>query len=213
MSDAAYEQRHKKHERAEKRLRRLEREALVRDRRRLEERTARLVQADLAMLVPALAAREKEQGKPERPFPELLTHLTALRDNLLADAHATLARYEKLLPREAAKSAPPVRPVGAPGAELRVDTARPTRRRIRKEPSVPTNYNRPRACRLAPTLRELAEADARPPLDGSVPAVHRRASTRMKAASAFGERVPEIAEREALFDDTMAAFLDTLTPT
>ena len=36
MSDAAYEQRHKKHERAEKRLRRLEREALVRDRRRLE---------------------------------------------------------------------------------------------------------------------------------------------------------------------------------
>ena len=101
-SDEAYTRRHARHERLEKKLRRQEKEGLVRDRRKHVDRVVALEQLDVRAFVPALAAHDAERKAPPRSEAELEAHLARVRADLLADARLTLARYNKLLPDEAA---------------------------------------------------------------------------------------------------------------
>ncbi|PKI82472.1 hypothetical protein MVES1_003438 [Malassezia vespertilionis] len=104
MSDAAFRARHAKPERMEKRLRHQEKETLVRDRRRHLNRIAALERVNVARLVPMLAAREQEQGRAVQSEVAYTEHLSLLQERLLAEAHATLQRYDTLLPGEARAS-------------------------------------------------------------------------------------------------------------
>lgn len=220
MSDAAYLARHLRHERNEKKLRRQEKDALVRDRKRLIAQIASMEQVDVALLVPALAAREAERGAAPRDEDELLAHLGNLRTELVSDAKATLARYDKLLPDEAQRDAPsefrasPVPKTRASPTPLVADPPVP---RVVKERTcalgarASTPYTTPPR-RVGPTLAELAHTprDTSPTPPGSVYPPHapkRRNSSRRKATSAFGERVPDYAAHREPFDTAMAHFL------
>lgn len=184
-SDEVYEQLHVKHERAEKRLRRLEKDALIRDRRRVLERVQHIEQVDIIKLLPAFEARvAQEQGKRTRS--ELFEHLTQVHASVLADARALLDRYNKLLPDEARQ---------APGGRFR----RPSMPDDSPDPPFSRAHATP--LRTAPSLADLARGS-------DTPSTRRRrpVSLRQKEHLAFGESVPECATRPELFDDTMAAW-------
>ncbi|UZJ52059.1 hypothetical protein CBS101457_001379 [Exobasidium rhododendri] len=124
-SDAAYERRHRKPDNLEKKQRRLEKERLVRDRRKLKERIDQLKLADPRLLMPILTAREQQQRHTEgdaltpmldtasprgaeaayglgkqnmsAEAAQTLSKLELLRTELLEEAHDTLKRYDALL--------------------------------------------------------------------------------------------------------------------
>lgn len=215
-SDEAYLARHLRHERAEKKLRKQEKEALVQDRRRILARIASLEQADVTLLVPAFAAREAERGAAPQSDEAMIAHLSLLHGELLSDARATLARYDKLLPDEAKHD----RHVPVVGRRVRASAspASPVHEspepHIVKEPKAMRGvwfsppYHAP-APRVGPSLAELATMD-RLEQDASVypsPPPQRRNSSRRKKVSAFGERVPDIAAHRAPFESAMAHFL------
>lgn len=184
-SDEVYEQLHVKHERAEKRLRRLEKDALIRDRKRVLERVRHIEQVDIIKLLPAFEAREaQEQGKRTRS--ELFEHLTQVHASVLADARALLNRYNKLLPDEARQ---------ASGGRFRRPSTRDD------SPDSPFSRAHAAPLRTAPSLADLARGS-------DTPSTQRRrpVSLRQKEHLAFGESVPECATRPELFDDTMAAW-------
>lgn len=113
-SDEVYVQRNAKHERHEKRLRRLEKEGLVRERERVNDRIARVQRMDLSLLVPAMqgqsssasdAPADAGSGTPQISAEAALAHLEERRALYLADAIATRARLDKLLPSTAAPTA------------------------------------------------------------------------------------------------------------
>lgn len=220
-SDEAYLARHLRHERAEKKLRKQEKENLVRDRQKLLARIDSLEQVDIALLVPMLASLDAQHNKPPRSEFELTAHLTALHAELLADAKATLARYNKLLPSEA-KHDPDTDYVKRPTrASTPLAQHTPTQvPRVVKESTKalgervsPMHPKPPLHQRMGPTLAELAAQDNAPRADGTVyPTTttnQRRNSTRRKAASAFGERVPEYALHYAPFETAMAQFFSS----
>ena len=187
-SDEAYEQLHSKHERAEKRLRRLEKDALIRDRKRVLERVRHIEQVDIIKLLPAFEAREaQEQGQRTRS--ELLEHLTHVHASVLADARALLERYNNLLPDEAQQ---------VPGGRYR----RAATRTIDGSPGPPADRARADPLRLAPSLADLASRHDTPSARRPCPV-----STRHSERLAFGERVPDCATRPDLFDDRIAAWL------
>lgn len=220
-SDAAYAARHLKHERAERRLRRLEKEALVRDRRRQVERVARLAQVDVTKLVPVLEARRAAEPASDLPAdrPGLLVYLRDLRDRLLSEARSMLQRYDTLLPDEAlhdAEAASSVRrQPNTPATRGAVSHAVPVPRVVNVStaplaPPSPPSGTSPHVPRIAPSLAELAEAPDTPTaLDPVTPPskLRRSNSTRRKAASAFGERVPDCVSRREHFDDAMAEWM------
>lgn len=187
-SDEAYEQLHAKHERAEKRLRRLEKDALIRDRKRVLERVRHIEQVDIIKLLPAFEAREaQEQGKRTRS--ELLEHLTHVHASVLADARALLDRYNKLLPDEAQQVSG-------------VRYQRASTRAIDGSPGPPSDRARADPLRMAPSLADLARSHDTPSARRPCPV-----STRHSERLAFGERVPDCATRPDLFDDKIAAWL------
>ncbi|PWN21376.1 hypothetical protein BCV69DRAFT_311889 [Microstroma glucosiphilum] len=124
-SDAAYERRHRRPDNLEKKQRRLEKERLVRDRQKLRERIEQLRTVDPRMLVPIIAAREKQRqtGTAATDDPTSSSsslrgaeaamglgkqHMSAeasanlrkverLRKELIAEATETLLRYDALL--------------------------------------------------------------------------------------------------------------------
>ncbi|CEH18364.1 hypothetical protein CBOM_04772 [Ceraceosorus bombacis] len=139
MSDAAYERRHRRGDKLEKRQRRLEKEALIRDRQKLKERIDQLRSADARLLMPILHARERhtESRAPTPPVEgstvktsanvglsegsssatDTSSKLEHLRAELLGEALETLARYDTLLPElvtTAARATPPIAPAAAP---------------------------------------------------------------------------------------------------
>lgn len=199
-SDAVYEQLHAKHERAEKRLRKLEKEALVRDRRRALERLRRIEKVDVEKLLPAIEAREEEVAKsksePQRTREELLANVTQAHANMLADARAIVDRYNKLLPDEAqqdsagggSRSRSRSRSQGAHASPLPSSPPVPRMRRIRLRSS-------------APTLADVARKTKDTP--------HIVTDMTCESGRAFGEHIPGYAERAEPFDDTMAAWLHT----
>ncbi|PWN39849.1 hypothetical protein IE81DRAFT_368748 [Ceraceosorus guamensis] len=139
MSDAAYERRHRRGDKLEKRQRRLEKEALIRDRQKLKERIDQLKSADARLLMPILHARERhtESRAPTPPgegstvktsanvglsegsssAADTSSKLEHLRAELLGEALETLARYDALLPElvtTAARATPPIAPTATP---------------------------------------------------------------------------------------------------
>lgn len=217
-SDEAYLARHLRHERAEKKLRKQEKENLIRDRRQLITRISSLEHVDVALLVPALAALEAEGGKPARSEDALIAHLSNLHAELLADAKATLARYDKLLPSEAKRDQEtamgelPSRVSMSPTPH----TPGPSVPRVVRESTralgardLPSRAPRAPSHRTGPSLAELAALDDPERRDSVYPltASRRRNSSRMKAASAFGERIPDYALHNEPFETAMADFL------
>lgn len=124
-SDAAYERRHRRPDNLEKKQRRLEKERLIRDRQKLRERIEQLRTVDPRMLVPIIAARERQRqdatastSEQSASGPSLRgaeaamglgkQHMSAeasanlrkverLRNELIAEATETLLRYDALL--------------------------------------------------------------------------------------------------------------------
>lgn len=217
-SDEVYLARHLRHERAEKKLRKQEKENLIRDRQKLIARIESLEQVDIALLVPMLASLDTQYNKPARSEDELTTHLTTLHAELLADAKATLVRYNKLLPSEA-KHDPDTDYAKRP-ARATTPLAQHTQTRVPRvvkestkalgERASPLRPKSPLHHRIGPSLAELAAQEmpsqADDPVYPTTPSNQRRNSTRRKAASAFGERVPDYALHPAPFETAMAQF-------
>lgn len=197
-SDEAYEQLHSKFERAEKRLRRLEKEGLGRDRQRMVEQVARLEAMDVHKLLPALEAREAELNAERRPREEIIACAQQVHAALLAEARETLARYNKLLPDDALADGTLKRPLSH--AE-EPPSGRGERRyaRARRAEHRDATGGRP-----GPSLAALAV----PAPEIAAPSHGARNSTRMRATSAFGERLPDYVARRAAFDDTMAQWIE-----
>ncbi|WFD23998.1 hypothetical protein MEQU1_002695 [Malassezia equina] len=210
-SDEAYEQLHSKHERAEKRLRRLEKEGLVRDRRRMVEQVARLETVDVHRLLPALEAREAElcSGAEVRPREAILACAQRKQQELLAEARETLARYNKLLPDDALADRAPLKRRSSPTAVDEPPTSRSDRRHARARRAEERSEARVAASsgRTGPSLANLAQSapeNAAHSHDHARP----RNSARKRATSAFGERLPDYVARRAAFDDTMAQWIE-----
>ncbi|CCU98831.1 unnamed protein product [Malassezia sympodialis ATCC 42132] len=204
-SDEAYEQLHSKFERAEKRLRRLEKEGLVRDRRHMVEQVARLETMDVHKLLPALEAREAElSGTERRPREAILACAQHMQQELLADARETLARYDKLLPDHARGDRPPSkRPLPHPSVEPR--RSRGEQRQARARRAEDSDAGSAGATgRTGPSLAALAV----PAAEDAARSHGARNSARTRATSAFGERLPDYVARRAAFDDTMAPWIE-----
>ena len=204
-SDEAYEQLHSKFERAEKRLRRLEKEGLVRARRHMVEQVARLETMDVHKLLPALEAREAElSGTQRRPREAILACAQHMQQELLADARETLARYDKLLPDHARGDRPPSkRPLPHPSVEPR--RSRGEQRQARARRAEDSDAGSAGATgRTGPSLA----AHAVPAAEDAARSHGARNSARTRATSAFGERLPDYVARRAAFDDTMAPWIE-----
>lgn len=205
-SDEAYEMVHSKFERAEKRLRRLEKEGLVRDRRRMVEQVARLESMDVHKLLPALEAREAElNGSSARSRDAILACAQDMQQELLAEARETLARYNKLLPDDAlADDQGPKRRRLRVGA---VKTESPSPR-ARKDVTHNEKKSATVAWRDGLSLAALAQVSAGKGGKSPDGHAHTPSSARMRATSAFGERLPDYLARPAAFDDTMTQWLE-----
>ncbi|WFD20475.1 hypothetical protein MCAP1_002719 [Malassezia caprae] len=188
-SDEAYEQLHSKFERAEKRLRRLEKDGLVRDRRRMVEQVARLEAMDMHKLLPALEAREAELSSARRPREAILACAQQMHAELLAEARETLARYNKLLPDDALAD---------------------TRKRPSSHTAEPTGRGERRHARARRAEhRDAVAARSRPPLAAQAgPAPSPGARKAALSTSAFGECLPDYVAHRAAFDDTMAQWIE-----
>lgn len=210
-SDEAYEQLHSKYERAEKRLRRLEKEGLVRDRRRMVEHVARLETVDVHKLLPALEAREAElcSGAEVRPREAILACAQRKQQELLVEARETLARYNKLLPDDALADRAPLKRRSSPTAIDEPPTSRGDRRHARARRAEERSEARAAASagRTGPSLAHLAQP-APDHAAHSPDHARPRNSARTRATSAFGERLPDYVARRAAFDDTMAQWIE-----
>ncbi|WFD31178.1 hypothetical protein MSPP1_002212 [Malassezia sp. CBS 17886] len=181
-SDDAYTQRHLRHERAEKKLRRQEREVLTRDRRAVVAFIDSLTQLDVHALVPALHARRTQtrakgegRGGSADTGGDPIAHLERARADALADACSTLARYDKLLPDKARAmphGATSRLPVATPPGE---DTAREKRCAV-KDLAYTAAAARgvyERFMSASPSLADLArsqpDADGAPEMPGDCP--------------------------------------------
>ena len=206
-SDIVYTELHAKQERAEKRLRHMEKEALVRDRRRAIERVEHIQQVDIVKLLPVLEARQDPRAR--RSHAELLEHLSCTHARILAEAQAILDRYNKLLPDEirqdhktesATKCARRMRSSKAGSRSTHLRTSIPSR-------SAAASLERLASSRLshqqmAPSLAELA-------LHTDTLNSGRPVSTRRKSMFAFGEYMPEFAMRSEPFEHAMASWLQS----
>ncbi|WFD27882.1 hypothetical protein MNAN1_002890 [Malassezia nana] len=204
-SDEAYEMLHSKFERAEKRLRRLEKEGLVRDRRRMVEQVARLESMDVHKLLPALEARETElSGSTARSRDAILACALDMQQELLAETRETLARYNKLLPDDALAYNQGTKRRRLRSGEVNTASPPPSARKDAKH----DEKSAPAARRDGPSLAALAQVPARGSAKSSGSHAHPPRSARTRATSAFGERLPDYVARPAAFDDTMAQWLE-----
>ncbi|WFC99854.1 hypothetical protein MYAM1_002600 [Malassezia yamatoensis] len=214
LSDDTYSARHHRHERAEKKLRKEEKDRLCRDRRQLCERISALEQVDVQLLVPMLAALEAEQGKPARSSDELLRHVTDIHTAVIADARATLSRYDKLLPDEAmadstGNSENRLKQHSSP---IRAHKNGSKSNYTQCRPSQALKAERPRAAqRLGLTLAQIATAHGKkPPHDSFYPTCNQRNTPELPqkdVATAFGEQVPEVVTIHQPFEIAMAKYL------
>lgn len=225
-SDEAYMRRHARHERKEKKLRRQEKEALIRDQRKMAKRVAALEQIDATCFLDAVLARERERAQKDEAYRartegECRTHLEQLQASYLADARAMLARYDKLLPDEAkAQRSESPRSLSPPTRRTRLAVpAREPRGLAAKADAAGgcgcSNaeghggnascgvYDEQLATAGAPDLG--ATRDALSPAQHA-PA-HRRISPRKRAHSAFGECIPDVVSRAESFDTAMTNWL------
>lgn len=209
-SDAVYAELHAKQERAEKRLRRMEKEALVRDRRRAIERVERIQQVDIVKLLPVLEARQDPRAR--RSHADLLEHLSCTHARILAEAQAILDRYNKLLPNETRHDD---KTEGVTQCARRMRSSTAVSRSTHPRTSIPPRSaaaslerlasSRQSRQQMAPSLAELA-------LHTDTHSSSRRpVSMRRKSMLAFGEYMPEFAIRSEPFEHAMASWLQSNT--
>ncbi|WFD43766.1 hypothetical protein MPSI1_002430 [Malassezia psittaci] len=214
LSDDTYSARHHRHERAEKKLRKEEKDRLCRDRRQLCDRISALEQVDVQLLVPMLAALEAEQGKPARSSDELLRHVTDIYTGVVADARATLSRYDRLLPDEAMadQSGNLANRSNQHSSPIRSDKNGSKSSDTYRKTSQASKAERPRPKQsFGLTLAQIAAAHKkRSSHDSLYPTrtqTHTPELSQKSVATAFGEQVPEIVTIYQPFEIAMAKYL------